>query len=297
VSIIKPHVSVIIPTYNRSSLLFEAVKSVLSQTYDNFELIIVDDGSTDSSKSSIAPLLKNTPRSTTYLESKNRGVSTARNLGAQHAQGEWLAFLDSDDRWTPEKLQLQMEYLKSNPECRVVHGEEIWIRNGRRVNQKIKHAKSGGRIFTDCLKLCLISPSTVVLAKELYHEMQGFDPSFPVCEDYDLWLKITSKYEVGFITTPVTIKYGGHSDQLSRRYFAMDYWRIKSMHRLHSTRKLNAQERAALNLEIITKGEVLVKGYKKHNNTSNLAEVESIINFAQRRLEVEGENRCRPLPI
>ncbi|MBT3234605.1 MAG: glycosyltransferase [Bdellovibrionales bacterium] len=273
-------VSVIIPTYNRATQVVPAIESVLSQSYRNFELIIVDDGSTDSTSKITMPILNRSDQPTRLLVTNNQGVSAARNFGVKHSIGKWIAFLDSDDQWQPNKLSLQIEYLANHPDCQLVHGEELWIRNGKRVNQRLKHKKSGGDIFIPSLKLCLISPSAVMLSRELYDQMGGFDDSYPVCEDYDLWLKITSLYQVGFVDTPITIKYGGHQDQLSHRYFAMDYWRIKSMDHLLTIRELNQNRRSAIYQQIVQKGEVLINGYKKHHNYQNLAEVEQIVNRA-----------------
>ena len=191
-------ISVVIPTYNRNHTLKRAIDSVLRQTYKNFELIVVDDGSTDKTVESLS----------CYKEKihliklgKNHGVSLARNVGIHASKGEYVCFLDSDDEWLEDKLQRQVNLL-SQKKYNLIHGEEIWIRNGKRVNQKKIHQKYGGWIFEKCLPRCLISPSAAMANKKVLLELGGFDEEFPVCEDYDLWAKITSRYEVGFIEGP-----------------------------------------------------------------------------------------------
>ncbi len=266
--------SVIIPTYNRAYILRRAIDSVLSQTYQNFELIVVDDGSTDETQE----ILEDYGEKIKILTQKNRGVSAARNLGLKYSSGELISFLDSDDSWFSHKLEAQFQFFRENPEIPLVHGEEVWIRNGKRVNPKHKHKKSGGDIFEKCLSLCLISPSAVAIKKELLIEMEGFDENFIVCEDYDLWLKVTSLHEVGFIERPIVQKYGGHEDQLSNKYFAMDYWRVKSLARILRIRKevLSVSKVQKIKDEIIYKCEILIQGYKKHENFENLKEVEEL---------------------
>jgi glycosyltransferase involved in cell wall biosynthesis len=270
-------VSVIIPTFNRAHTLKRAIDSVLAQTFQSFECIVVDDGSTDETSSLVATY--SDPR-IVYIKSKNAGVSAARNLGFKNSSGEWIALLDSDDEWLPDKLTKQIEFGQQNPELSLVHGEEIWVRRGKRVNPKKKHAKSGGDIFLRCLELCLISPSAVMIKKELWEEFDGFDEEFVVCEDYDLWLKVTRKYEVGYISDPLIVKYGGHEDQLSSKYRAMDYWRVLSMFRL--LQRYPEDLRATSVAKVLkSKGEILIGGYLKHDNLKNLQEVQDMVKEAQ----------------
>ena len=157
---------------------------------------------------------------------KNQGVSVARNKGIQAASGDWIAFLDSDDEWLPQKLQKQVDYLERHPEIKLIHSDEMWIRNGVRVNPHKKHQKGGEDQYLPSLLMCMISPSATVMKKETLFSLGLFDESYPCCEDYDLWLKFTSLYPVGFINEMLIKKYGGHQDQLSQKYQAMDYWRV-----------------------------------------------------------------------
>lgn len=269
-------VSVVVPTFNRAHTLKRCIDSILAQTYKPLEVIVVDDGSTDSTQE----LLSSYTDKITYIKTDNKGVSAARNFAVEKSKGDWIALLDSDDEWLPNRLNEQNNLLKLFPDLKLIHGDEIWVRNGKRVNQKKIHKKSGGYIYQMCLPLCCISPSASIIKKETYCELGGFDESYPVCEDYDLWLKFTSKYEVGFVEEPIIIKYGGHEDQLSRKYFAMDLWRVRAMHRMLE-RKLEADDRRATLEQIIKKSEILILGYKKHNNLDDLPEVESYLESAK----------------
>lgn len=234
---------------------------------------MIDDGSTDNTKE----VCENYSKSfdLTYIYQENSGVSNARNKGYKIANGEWIAFLDSDDRWHKDKLSKQME-LAENSDFNLIHSDEIWIRNGVRVNQHKKHKKGGGDQFIPSLALCLISPSAVILKKSLLIEMGGFRDDFPVCEDYDLWLKVTSKYHVGYLEDPLIDKFGGHEDQLSQRYFAMDYYRVRSLYWIYKNRSLNSLQVEALLKVLRKKCQVLIRGYIKHDNRKNLKEIQAI---------------------
>ena len=265
-------VSVVIPTHNRAATIERAVESVLAQTYKNIELIVVDDAGQDETLS----LLKKYSSVKTIVLNAPAGVSAARNRGVRASRGEWVAFLDSDDEWLPDKLEKQRKLLRRE-ETPLVHSEEIWIRNGRRVNSKKKHRKSGGDIFERCLKLCLISPSAVVMKRTLFDEMGGFDENFPVCEDYDLWLKITSLHPVAFVPEPLIVKYGGHPDQLSRRYKCMDLWRVRALERILSLRTLGGERRQRVVEEMLYKARILAQGMEKHENREHLPYVRSVL--------------------
>jgi glycosyltransferase involved in cell wall biosynthesis len=268
-------ISVIIPTFNRSAVLLRAIESVLNQTYNNFELIIVDDGSTDETELLLSPYIKSGQLH--YYKKTNGGVASARNYGVKQSSGAWIAFLDSDDEWLPEKLSEQIKYLSQHPELSIAYTEEIWIRNSIRVNQKKSHQKIGGRIFENCLEQCLIAPSSVIMTRTLFNSFNGFDENFVVCEDYDLWLKISCFHEIGLIDKALIIKYGGHEDQLSTKFFAMDMWRIKSMLHLFKTFQLQEKDKNLLCETMKTKGAVLIKGYLKHNNPEAARLVEQIL--------------------
>jgi glycosyltransferase involved in cell wall biosynthesis len=223
----KPLVSAIIPTYNRGWIIKEAVDSVMSQDYRDFELIIVDDGSTDNT-----PEILNSYRGDILVfKQENQGVSAARNRGIAEASGRFIAFLDSDDLWLPQKLFRQVEFFNKNPDAQICQTEETWIRKGVRVNPKKRHKKPWGMIFEPSLALCLVSPSAVMIRRSLFEEVGGFDETLPACEDYDLWLRISCRYPVYLIDTPLIIKRGGHNDQLSASP-GLDKFRIESLKKI-----------------------------------------------------------------
>ena len=204
-----PAVSVIIPTYNRGWILREAIDSVLAQEYSDYELIVVDDGSTDDTRE----ILGLYGQDIIALRQPNQGVSAARNRGIADSHAQLVAFLDSDDLWLPQKLIRQVAFFQSNPDAQICQTEETWVRNGVRVNPKKRHQKLSGMIFEPSLALCLVSPSAVMIEKTLFDIVGGFDESLPACEDYDLWLRISCRFPIYLLDTPLIIKRGGHEDQ------------------------------------------------------------------------------------
>lgn len=265
-------ISVIIPTYNRCASLERAIHSVLSQKNAEFELIVVDDGSTDGTRD----LIHQIPQ-INYLHQNNRGVSAARNFGIKHAHGEWIAFLDSDDEWLPGKLAAQVQFFEENPSIKICQTNEIWIRKGVRVNPMKKHAKKGGWIFEHCLPLCAISPSSVMMHRSLFEQVGLFDESYPACEDYELWLRIASRYEVGLIEKDYLKKYGGHEDQLSQKHEAMDRFRVKALSGILASGILNSEQKKAAEKTLREKLEILEMGAKKHNNSKLLTEINPLL--------------------
>ena len=255
-----PFVSVIIPTFNRSALVIKAIDSVLNQSYQNIELIIVDDGSTDDTNLSLS-IYKDRIK---VLSQKNSGVSSARNKGVQESRGDWVAFLDSDDTWQVDKLEKQVLFLNLNPDYRWIHCDEVWIRNGVRVNPKKKHAKPEGDIFDSCLALCCVSPSAVMIKKDLFLQHQGFREDFPVCEDYDLWLKLSEKEEIGFLSEKLVVKTGGHDDQLSK-FTGLDLYRLKALKWQLDSGNLTSKRSEKVRIWLKKRFEILSKGYQKHN--------------------------------
>lgn len=268
----KPLVSVIIPTYNRGRTVCEAVDSVLEQDYPNFEIIVVDDGSTDNTQS----LLKQYKKKITVFYQTNRGVSAARNVGILKANGEYIALLDSDDLWEKGKLSCQIAFFRNNPDAVICQTEEIWIRNGKRVNPKIKHKKPSGMIFEPSLLLCLVSPSAVMIKKTLFDSIGLFDENLPACEDYDLWLRISLKYPIHLTPEPYVIKKGGHSDQLSAAP-GLDKFRIMSLQKLLSEDELTEDYREKTLNVLVTKCEIYAKGCDKRGRTAEAEQFRNIV--------------------
>lgn len=266
-------ISIIIPTYNRCSLLKRALNSVYQQSYVNHEVIVIDDGSTDKTTAMIADCF---PQVNCYSQS-NKGVSAARNMGINKSSGEWIAFLDSDDEWLPEKLEKQISLLNANPEYKICHTEELWIRDGVRVNQMKKHKKQGGWIFPQCLPLCAMSPSSIMIHHSLFNELGDFDSNLPACEDYDLWLRITAKYPVLYIEEPQIKKYGGHEDQLSKKHWGMDRYRITALQKILAGGTLSNENEAKAIVMLLKKCKVFKNGALKREKAESADYYQSII--------------------
>jgi glycosyltransferase involved in cell wall biosynthesis len=274
-------ISVIVPTFNRRPVLSRALESILSQRCRaSVEVIVVDDGSTDGS----ALLVAEDFPAVRLIKQENRGVSAARNAGIRAATGRWIALLDSDDTWLANKLERQLEALEASPEHRLCHTEEIWIRNGVRVNAMKKHQKEGGRIYERCLALCCISPSSVLIRRDLFDDLGLFDEQLPACEDYDLWLRVCAQEPVLYVSEPLIYKYGGHEDQLSRQFWGMDRFRIRALEKILKGGQLGPVEREATLAMLIRKLEILINGAKKRDN-------EEVVRVFSPRLEQALELR------
>jgi glycosyltransferase involved in cell wall biosynthesis len=257
-------VSVVIPTLNRCLLLKRAIDSVLNQSVSPNEVIVIDNGSSDET---INMILTNYP-DIIFLTEEKIGVSASRNQGIKKSNSEWVAFLDSDDVWEPFKLEKQLTFnnrFKTN--FRFIHTNETWIRNGKFLNQMKKHEKSGGDLFKNCLKLCCISPSSSMIKKEVFKDYGFFDEELQVCEDYDMWVRITAKENVGYLSESLVIKYGGHSDQLSKKYWGMDRFRIKSLEKNINSNWFSKDQNKYAYETLIKKLQIVLSGAKNRNNT------------------------------
>lgn len=252
-------ISVIIPTFNRSRMVMRAVDSAVKQSQAALEVIVVDDASEDDTLDALQEFGDDIR--IIALE-RNLGVSNARNQGIQAASGDWLAFLDSDDVWQRKKLETQSVFHDQNPTLKISQCDEIWIRNGVRVNPMRKHAKLGGWIFMDSLPRCIVSPSAVIIHRSIFEEVGLFDTNLPACEDYDLWLRISKHHEIGFLPKHLLSRYGGHEDQLSSRYWGMDRFRIAAMEK-HLDEPLDDEWREALLKELVFKCDVVATGALK----------------------------------
>ena len=252
-----PLVSVIIPTFNRRTLVRGAIASVCAQRGDACEVIVVDDGSTDGTHTALAEEFGNSIR---ILRSDNRGVAAARNLGIEASHGALVAFLDSDDLWLPGKVAAQLAHFADHPQTQICQTQELWIRNGVRVNPAKHHRKPSGDIFAPSLRLCLVSPSAVMLRRTLLERVGGFDDTLPACEDYDLWLRIARDTPVWLIDRPLVLKRGGHADQLSRRFWGMDRFRVTALARLLAAGQLSPAQRAATVAVLREKCGILANG-------------------------------------
>lgn len=266
-------ISLVIPTFNRCISLSRALHSALQQTMPANEIIVVDDGSTDET----ANMLSAEFPELNYIKQANQGVSAARNAGIRQAQADWIAFLDSDDSWHPEKLAAQISALQKMPEIKVCHTEEIWIRNGIRVNAMNKHKKTGGWIFKRCLPLCAMSPSSIIIHRSVFEDVGFFDENFPACEDYELWLRITAKYPVLFIEQPLINKYGGHEDQLSHKYWGMDRFRIQALEKIITQPDLSQENRHVATQMLLKKARIFGNGALKRGKVESARHYQQLI--------------------
>jgi len=266
------NISVVIPTYNRVELLKRSIDSVINQTIKPFEIIIVDDGSNDGTE----VMVKKKYDSLKLIKQKNKGASAARNSGIKASSGEWICFLDSDDEWKNNKLEKQITFVANNSDYKFFHSNEIWIKNGKRINQKKKHKKYGGDIFKKCLDMCRISPSSVLIDKNIFEEIGFFNENLVVCEDYELWLRICDKYKVFFIDEPLIIKYGGHQDQLSYSIDSIECHRIKALEYLLST-SLSKKNRDYTIQMLISKISIYLNGLIKRGKKHEIAVYEEKI--------------------
>ena len=267
-----PNVAVVIPVRDRAAMVVEAIASVLAQTYRDLGVVVVDDGSADGSAESAetalaraavparvvrlpardAPTPPGPPRQPTPVVAAppaavcpgRRGVAAARNAGAAVFDARWLAFLDSDDLWLPAKLERQIAWLAERPRYRLAQTEERWLDGGRHRNPRAWHRKEE-QLLLRSFERCLVSPSAVVLSRELFAEHRGFDEAFAVCEDYELWLRITARERVGLVPERLVVKRGGHPGQLSRSTWGLDRWRVAALAKFLATVPLADAERAA----------------------------------------------------
>jgi glycosyltransferase involved in cell wall biosynthesis len=252
-------VSVILPTYNRAEFISAALDSLFAQTYKNWECIIIDDGSTDNT----VDILKSydDPR-VFYFYQKNQGVSAARNTGISQCKGEMIALLDSDDQWLPKKLEKQIAYMLENG-FDICQTDEIWIRKGKRVNQKSKYSKPEGWFFEASLEMCLISPSCTIFTQKVWENIGPFDVEMPSCEDYDMWLRACLQYPVGLVPEKLTIKYGGRPDQLSNCVPCADLYRIRALIKILQCGRLNVSQQEIAMAVLAKKAGIYRQGCEK----------------------------------
>ena len=259
-----PFFSVIIPTYNRQSYLKKTLETVCAQTDKRFECLVIDDGSTDDTASMVRAWEDDRIH---YLYQDNQGPAAARNHGLAQAQGTWIAFLDSDDWWEPSKLARFAEEINHKPRVQIFHSEEVWFKDGKRHNPKIKHQKPSGFVYFKALPLCCISISTAVIHKDVFKRVGGFDETLPACEDYDFWLRAAHQYEVCLIDEYLTLKDGGRPDQLSFSMPALDQYRIKSLVKMLDSGSLSGEEYAQTYAQLKKKCRIFANGAAKRGKS------------------------------
>ena len=302
-----PEVSVIIPTFNRRPMVVEAIQSVLMQREVGFELIVVDDGSTDGTPAAVEEALDNVTAAVRFIRTERRGVAAARNLGVEAAAAPLIAFLDSDDLWKPEKLSRQLAHLREHHEYRISQCNELWIRNARRVNPGLRHLKHAGDIFVKSLRTCLISPSAVIMQSDLFRDFGGFDETMTAAEDYDLWLRILLSHEAGLLAETLVTRRAGHSDQLSATVPAIDRFRILALAKLLAVPELTGEKRIATAEVLAAKCRLYARGLQRRRRDASLYDEialralqrwarESDPTLAVTVAEIQRRNRQEALP-
>lgn len=267
-----PLVSAIIPTHDRLDLLMEAIDSVRAQSYAPIELIVVDDGSTDGTWER----LRAEPGMRRRRIDHTGRPGAVRNAGVAIATGDYLAFLDSDDLWLPDKLALQMELLRESPGIPIVHSRELWLRDGRPVSQAGQRHRRAGWLFADAVRKCIIGPSTVVLHRSVLRAVGGFREDLEIAEDYELWLRVTARFPVGYCDRPLVTKRAGHGDQLSERYGQIERFRIDALAPLVAAGHWAEPERSVARRELARKCLVHAAGARKRGRDAEAARYEAL---------------------
>jgi glycosyltransferase involved in cell wall biosynthesis len=257
-----PEISVIIPTYNRRAMVLEAIDSVLAQTFREFELIVVDDGSTDGT----AEYLTRLDKAIRTERIDHGGPAAARNRGVETARAPMIAFLDSDDLWAPNKLDRHLAFMRANPACAISQTDEIWMRDGRRVNPGTRHRKRAGDIFVDSLRTCLISMSATMMRTNLFRSLDGFDEIMLAAEDYDLWLRTLIDHEANLLDAPLVTRRGGRLDQTSAATPALDRFRILALAKLLANDRLSRARRVAVADVLAEKCRIYAGGLRKRDH-------------------------------
>lgn len=268
-----PLVTVVVPTFNRAHFLPECLDAILAQSFTDFDLVVVDDGSQDDT----GRVLSAYADRIAVLRQPNLGVSAARNAGIAKARGLYLAFCDSDDCWHRDKLKRQMELFAAVPDAMLCYTDEVWIRNGRRVNPCKHHHKESGWLFARCLELCIVSPSSVMMPQEFFRRVGLFDERMTVCEDYDLWLRASLQFPFHFIADPLITKRGGHDDQLSRKYWGMDRYRVMAIVKCLESGKPSHEQRQQAIAMLVQKCNILANGAAKHGREGEAEEYRQLV--------------------
>jgi len=211
-----PTVSVIIHTYNNEKFIVETVESVLNQTYKDYEIIIVDDGSVDGTRDALIPYMQKIR----YHYKENGGIASAKNAGISLSETEFVAFLDHDDLWAPDKLQLQMEHFNENPQIGLVYAKYTSFRDGKELRTKPEKGYSGW-IFKELLSKSFIQTSTVVVKRECLDAVGPYDETFFLGDEYDMFLRIARKFQCGFVDKGLT-RYRVHDTNASNNDFLFD---------------------------------------------------------------------------
>jgi len=217
-----PKVSTIVPTYNYAHFLRDCVNSIIQQTYKDFEIVVIDDGSTDETRAIVESLIESNPGvQIRYIYQNNQGPAAARNHGIREAQGEYIAFCDADDVWAPEKLDKQLDLFEQDPELAMIFSDmSQQVEDGCYEESYFHKRGINPEKFTNVYSKLIernnfIIPTTVVLRRKILDDVGIFDERYRVGEDYELWLRIAKKYKIGYIDKPLVIRFS-HEGSISR---------------------------------------------------------------------------------
>lgn len=279
-----PFASVIIPSYNRVELTIRAIHSVLSQSYTDFELIVVNDGSSDNYEKIKSIISK---YNHIYIEQSHGGVSKARNTGLLSASGEYIFLLDSDDEWMIDKLDNQVRFFEMHPDAVLSQTKEQWVRNGSNVQTPLHLEPGDGDCFIRSLHMCCVSSSSVGFKRTLIHEIGLFNEKLRICEDYDYWLRAVLRYPIFCIDRALVVKYSGTHPQLSNSEVAMDRYRVYALLSLleyvhRCAFALTVDRRASIYEVLRKKTHILKNGAQKRGYENEVYVYHDIISLLDR---------------
>ena len=263
-------IAVIVPVFNRASLAERALRSVRKQSLAAAEFVVVDDGSSEAMDALRADVLSGGGRWITLPE--NRGPAAARNAGVAETSSPWITFLDSDDEWASWKLERQLAWHQSHPDMRISQAQDQWFRKGEAILRPSHWQMQEGDLFAESVERCSITPSAVMLHRTIWDELGGFDERFRVCEDYELWLRLTREYPVGLVGgEPFVRRHGGRPDQLSSITPAMDRHRIAALLELLDSGSLSPSQQDHVLRGIKEKATILAAGAAKRGRPGRAA--------------------------
>ena len=245
-----PLISVIIPVYNNESTIQETIESVLTQSFSDLELIVINDGSQDSTLKIVSSILD--PRLKVFSY-PNAGLAATRNRGVSHASGEYISFIDADDLWTPDKLEAQFKALQANPQAAVAYSWTDWIDESGQFLRPGGHISVNGDVFATLLVRDFVeSGSNPLIRAEALAEVGGFDESLPAVEDWDMWLRLAARYEFVCVPSP-QILYRVSSSSMSSNVWKMEAGSLRVIERAFAVAPESLQH---------LKREVLANRYK-----------------------------------
>ncbi|MCK4305695.1 MAG: glycosyltransferase family 2 protein [Candidatus Eisenbacteria sp.] len=283
-------VTVIVPTHNKKEPVAEALRSVLSQTFRDFEIVVSDDGSTDGTPLHLLRMLGAQPDALEILSrmsptsikpfshafsqngvtvqyhyGSNRGLSAARNRGIRSARGDYIAFIEAEDEWQREHLEVQMAFLESHPDARLCRVAERYVKDGKpRKNRNTSTAS--GWIFEAALEASPMSTSALLAHRSCFASCGAFDENLPACDEYDLWLRFAARYPIYYIPDgPIVTRKSARGDGSSRTW-SWDRFRVYALEKAFQSGHLSPNQRFMVAQEIVRKCERLVQGFRRQRS-------------------------------